>query len=89
MLFELTEGHLAPAHPPLAHSIFASRLGGGSLTRGNCGCDIGRWEIGDGRWERVVNVNVKVNESLNVAKYVNVQEPSGVDGSGVGDSLKL
>ena len=27
MLFELTEGHLAPAHPPLAHSIFASRLG--------------------------------------------------------------
>ena len=36
-----------------------------------------------------VNVNVKVNESLNVAKYVNVQEPSGVDGSGVGDSLKL
>ena len=28
MLFELTEGRLAPAHPPLAHSNFASRVDG-------------------------------------------------------------
>jgi hypothetical protein len=28
MLFKLTAGRLAPAHPPLAHSNFASRVDG-------------------------------------------------------------
>ncbi len=81
MLFKLTAGRLAPAHPPLAHSNFASRVDGKFAYARELQTSS----------EIKMKIKIKTVSEMESAVYDYVYERKRrpVDGDGWGDKIRI